>query len=254
MPRFTPFRLAAVCALAVAVSLAVSAPALAKGFSADLRVVGKGSRTLAEGPVTTATTSVKTSPGATCFGAGSGGSGKSVSIKGDTAMGVLARASKSTAALRPLTITDAFDFGLAICGVGGNVAKGLTSWYLKVNHKSLMVSGDAAKIRSGDEVLWALVKSDPKTFAYPNELSLVAPERVTAGREFTVRAYSYDEKGKRKPASGVRVTGAAGPTGADGRTTVTLSKPALLAATKSGEIPSARVPVCIGSRCPSAAR
>lgn len=254
MPRLTPFRLAAACALALALSLSVAAPAFAKGFSADLRVVGSGSKTLAEKPVTTGTTSVKTSPGATCFGAGSGGSGASVSIKGDTAMGLLARASKSTAALRPLAITDAFDFGLAICGVGNNVAKGLTSWYLKINHKSQMVSGDAAKIHAGDEVLWALVKSDPKTFAYPNELSLAAPERAAAGKSFTVRAYSYDEQGKRKPAAGVRVTGGDGLTGADGRTTVTLSKPALLGATKGGEIPSARVPVCIGSRCPSAAR
>jgi hypothetical protein len=254
MPRFTPFRLAAVCALAFAVSLSIAAPALAKGFSADLRVVGTGSKTLAEKQVITATTSVKTAPGATCFGAGSGGSGASVSIKGNTAMGLLARASKSTAALRPLAITDAFDFGLAVCAVGNSVAKGMASWYLKINHKSLLVSGDAAKIRPGDEVLWALVKSDPKTFAYPNELSLLAPERVAAGKEFTVRAYSYDEKGKRKPAAGVKVTGADGPTGADGKATVTLSKPALLAATKSGEIPSARVPVCVGSRCPAAAR
>lgn len=254
MPRFTRFRLAAACALAVALSLSISATALAKGFSADLRVVGSGSKTLAEKAITTATTSVKTSPGATCFGAGSGGSGASVSIKGDTAMGLLARGSKSIAALRPLAITDAFDFGLAVCGVGSSVAKGATSWYLKINHKSLMVSGDAAKIHAGDEVLWALVKSDPKTFAYPNELSLVAPERATAGKTFTVRAYSYDEKGKRKPAAGVKVTGASGPTGADGKTTVTLSKPALLAATKSGEIPSARVPVCIGSKCPAGTR
>ena len=251
MPRFTPFRLAVACALAVVLSLSVSAAALAKGFSADLRVLGSGSKTLAEKSIRTATTAVKTDPKATCFGAGSGGSGDSVSIKGDTAMGLLARGSKSIAALRPLSITDSFDFGLAICGVGGDVGKGATSWYLKVNHKSLMVSGDAAKIHAGDEVLWALVKSDPKTFAYPDELALVAPARATAGKPFTVRAYSYDEKGKRRPASGVRVTGASGPTGADGRATVTLSRPALLAATESGEIPSARVAVCIGSKCPS---
>jgi hypothetical protein len=254
MPRRFPFRLAAACALALALSLSSAALAFGKGFSADLRVLGSGGKTLAEKPVTTATTAVKADPKATCFGAGSGGSGDSLSIKGDTAMGLLARASKSTAALRPLSITDSFGFGLAICGVGGNVAKGSVSWYLKVNHKSQAVSGDAAKIKAGDEVLWALVKSDPKTFAYPNELSLVAPAKATAGTPFAVRVYSYDEKGKRTPAEGIKVTGASGPTGADGKATVTLSKPALLAATGGGQIPSARAAVCIGGQCPSGSK
>ena len=67
---------------------------------------------------------------------------------------------------------------------------------------------------------------------------------------FTVRAWSYDEKGKRTPAAGVTVTGASARTGADGKTTVTLSKPALLVATESDEISSARVPVCLGGKCP----
>jgi hypothetical protein len=67
---------------------------------------------------------------------------------------------------------------------------------------------------------------------------------------FTVRAFSYDEKGKSKPAAGVKVTGASAPTAADGRTTVTLSKPAQLVAKATGEITSAREPVCIGGKCP----
>ncbi len=46
------------------------------------------------------------------------------------------------------------------------------------------------------------------------------------------------------------MTGAAEPTGADGRTTVTLSKPAKLIASATGEIPSAREAVCIGGKCP----
>jgi hypothetical protein len=247
MPRITPNRLAAACALALVLSLSISAGALAKGFSADLRVVGASGKVLAEEAVSTGTTSVKTSPKATCFGKGTGGSGKPVSIAGNTAMGLLAKASKSTATLKPLSISDSFPFGLALCGIGSSVAKGKASWYLKINHKSLSVGGDQAKIHAGDEVLWDLAPSYP----YPNELVLVAPESATAGLPFTVTAYSYDEKGKRKPAAGVKVTGAAAPTGSDGKATVSLTEPGLLSGTKSGEIPAARAAVCVGGKCPA---
>jgi hypothetical protein len=247
MPRLTPNRLVAACALALALSLSITAVAGAKGFGAELRVVGAKGKVLAEKTVTSGTTSVKTSPKATCFGTGTGGSGKSVSIAGNTAMGLLAKASKSTSTLQPLLISDSFDFGLALCGVGKGVAKGKSSWYLKINHKSLAVSGDAAKIHEGDEVLWDLAPSYP----YPDELALVAPVQVTAGLPFTVSAFSYDEKGKRKPAAGVKVTGASGVSGSDGKVTVVVSGPTLLAATKSGLIPSAKVGVCVGNDCPA---
>jgi hypothetical protein len=251
MPRLIPIRLAAACALALALSLSIAASAAAKGFSAELRVVGSGGKVLAEKTVRTGTTSVKTSPQATCFGAGSGGSGKSVSIQGNTAMGLLARASTSTASLKPLSISDHFDFGLALCGIGHSVAKGSASWYLKVNHHSLSVGGDQAKIRPGDEVLWDLAVTEAPDFAYPDDLWLSAPAKARTGVPFTVRAFSYDEKGKRTPAAGVKVTGAGGLTGADGRTTVTLNRPRLLMASKSGEIPSGRVAVCVGGKCPA---
>jgi len=250
MPRITPFRLAAACSLAMIMSLAFTVGASAAGFKAELRVVGSGSKVLAEKPIATATTTVKTSPKAECFGKGSGGSGDPVSIKGNTAMGLLARASTQVASLRPLLISDSFDFGLALCGVGKSVAKGSSSWYLKVNHKSLSVGGDVAKIHPGDEVLYALVKTEAPSYKYPEELVLTGPNTAKPGMPFTVRVFSYDEKGKSKPAAGVKVTGASEPTGVDGRTTVTLSKPAQLAATAAGEIPSAREPVCIGGKCP----
>jgi hypothetical protein len=250
MPRITPSRLAAACALAITLSLALAVGASAAGFKAELRVVGSGSKVLAEKPVATATTTVKTSPKAECFGKGSGGSGDPVTIKGNTAMGLLARASRFTPALSPLSISDSFDFGLALCGVGRSIAKGSSSWYLKVNHKSLSVGGDVAKIHPGDEVLYALVKTEAPSYKYPEELVLTGPNTAKAGVPFTVRVLSYDEKGKSKPAAGVKVTGASSPTGADGRTTVTLSRPAQLIATAAGEIPSAREPVCIGGKCP----
>ena len=130
-------------------------------------MVGSGGKILSEKTLRSTTTSVKTSPKATCFGKGTGGSGDAVTIKGNTALGLLAKASLRTKALKPLLISDSFDFGLALCGVGSSVAKGSKSWYVKVNHKGLSVGADAAKIKAGDEVLFALTESDPKTTPTP---------------------------------------------------------------------------------------
>lgn len=250
MPRLIPFRLAAACALALSLTLAFTAVAAAKGLRADLRVVGSGSEVLAEKTVRSANVAVKTSPKATCFGPDNAGSGDTVQLKGNTAMGLLASGAKTVPALKPLSITDAFDFGLAVCGVGSSVARGSSSWYLKINHKAQMVSGDAAKIKAGDEVLWALAKTEAPDYTYPGELVLAAPASAKAGMGFAVRVWSYDEKGRRTPAEGARVSGAAAPTGADGRTTVTLRKPAKLSAEATGAIPAAKVAVCLGGTCP----
>jgi hypothetical protein len=250
MPRIIPFRLAAACLLALSLTLAFAAGAYAKGPTAELRVVGAGGKVLAERPAPMAKVSVKTSPKATCFGPGSGGSGDNVQLKANTALGLLANGAKMIASLRPLLISDAFDFGLALCGVGKSVAKGSSSWYLKINHKSLSVGGDVAKIKPGDEVLYALVKTEAPDYEYPDELALTAPDSVKAGATFTVRVFAYDGKGKRTPQEGAKVTGAKASTGADGRTTVTLSKPAKLIARTADEIPSAREAVCVGGKCP----
>lgn len=247
MPRLIPIRLAAACALALALSLPFAASALAKGVSAQLRVVGKGSKVLTEQTLSTGSTAIKTSRKADCFGAGTAGSGKSVTIAGATALGLLGQAAKSTGSLRPLLITDAFDFGLGICGVGGSEVSGKASWYLKVNHKGATVSGDAVKLHPGDEVLWDLAPSYP----YPNELALEAPDSALATQPFQVTVYSYDEKGKRKPVSGAAVPGASGPTDSAGKATVTLSASASLVATHGKDIPSPAAEVCIGIVCPA---
>jgi hypothetical protein len=168
-----------------------------------------------------------------------------VKIKTATALGMLMRAAEFTASLKPLLVSDHFDFGLALCGIGSSVAKGKASWYLKVNHKSPSVGGEAVKLHAGDEVLWDLAPSYP----YPGELSLVAPDKVAADKPFQVRVFSYDEKGKKTPAAGVTVTGAGAPTGADGTTTVTLSAPSVLSATDGADIPSNQVAVCLSGAC-----
>jgi hypothetical protein len=246
MPSSTRHRAAAVCALALVLSLSMVGSALAAGTEATLRVVGKGNKVLTEQTLGTGAISVKTSPKADCFGAGTGGSGAKVKVPGPTALGLLAQASLKTAALKPLLITDAFDFGLGICDVGqSKVTNKSTSWYLKVNHKGALVSGDAVKLKPGDEVLWDLATS----FPYPNELSLVPPATTESGVAFTVHVFSYDEKGRKKPVAGATVTGASAPTKADGSTTVTVTAPAKLVATHGKDIPSAAVSVCAGP-CP----
>lgn len=244
MPRSNRCRAAGACALALVLSLVLAATAVAKGTEASLRVVGKGGKVLTEQTLKTGTVMVKTSPKATCFGAGTGGSGDSVKVPGATALGLLAQAAKTTSSLRPLLITDAFDFGLGVCGVGGSSVHGKSSWYLKVNHKGQQVSGDAVKLKAGDEVLWDLAPSYP----YPNELALEVPDNTTSGTPFTVHVFSYDEKGKRKPVAGATVTGAAAPTAADGSATVTVSGPTLLQAKHGREIPSPTV--CVAGQCP----
>jgi len=247
MPRKIPFRLAAVCGLALLLIASTAASATAK-VTAELRVIGGGGKQLAEKRLRTGTTSVPTSRKATCFGKGTGGSGKKATIKGATALGLLGQAAKTTASLQPLLLTDAFDFGLGICGVGGYKATAKLSWYLKVNHENPELGGEAVKLKAGDEVLWAL-----EPYPYPNELSLVAPSSATAGTPFEVRVFSYNDKGKRKPAAGATVTGAAGPTDAHGRTTVSVEGSTTLVATHGKDIPSNQVPVCVSSlpdKCP----
>jgi hypothetical protein len=247
MPRLVPSRLAVACALALILLLSTAALAAAKGTRAELRVVASGGKQLAEATLSTGTVTVPTSPKATCLGKGTGGSGKGVKVKGPTALGLLAQAAKSTPLLRPLTITDHFlsEFGLGLCGVGGYVGKGGASWYLKVNHKNPNLGGELVKLKPGDEVLWALAK-----YPYPNELSLVAPSEATPGVPFEVRVFSYDDKGKRKPAAGAKVSGAPTPTDAEGRTLVTLTDPSTLVATHGKEIPSNQAAVCVAGACP----
>jgi hypothetical protein len=247
MPRLIPFRLVAACALALVAVLSGAALASAKGVPAELRVVGGGGKVLAEESLRAGTTKVPTSPKATCLGQGTGGSGRAVTVKGPTALGLLAKAAMTTLSLKPLLVTDHFlsEFGLGLCGVGGFSSHGAFSWYLKVDHRNPELGGDSVKLHAGDEVLWALAK-----YPYPNELSLVAPEGATAGVPFTVQVFSYDDKGKKKPAAGVTVTGASGPTGADGSATVTLAAPTTLSATHGKDIPSNRVGVCVGGVCP----
>lgn len=252
VPTVAPVLLC-VCGCLLAMSLAASADAVGKKPTvAGLRVVDAGGRTLTEGTQLTAPVRLRTSRGADCFGPGTGGSGAKVSVPGSTALGQLANAGTVDDDVRPLGITDAFDFGLGICRIGSAVSPPSGYWYLKVDHAASFAGADQTTVRRGDELLWYLIRdyNDP----VPGELELRAPATAEPGQPFPVRVISWSDGGDRSPAVGATVTGAEAPTDARGRTTVSVSRPtARLRAARAGAITSNAVTVCTVSLrdCPA---
>jgi hypothetical protein len=247
MPRLFPLRLALACAFTVAA--VACAPAAARTVGADLRVVTTGGKVLAEQRQYTDTVRIETDRRADCFGAGNEGSGDTVRVAGPTALGLVVDAAQSDRDLLPISVTDAFDFGLGVCGFGGFEASGDSFWYLKANHRGSQIGGDTLKVKPGDEILWYLSAGFPA----PEELALIAPGRARAGQPFGVRVLRYDDAGERRPAVGARVPGADLPTGSDGRTTVSLDEGRNLRARLAGTIPSNSVTVCVAEQlaeCP----
>ena len=178
-------------------------------------------------------------------------------MPGATGLGIVRDALETDADLRPLSITDQFSFGLAVCGIGGFEASGSSFWYLKYNHAGAQVGGDQLSLRQGDQVLWYLSPGFPP----PVELALRAPARAKPGVPFEVTVLQFDDSGERLPAAGATVYGGKSPvtTGSQGAATVTVATQgtSVLRATRSsdGSIPSNRVPVCVNSdlaKCPSA--
>ena len=239
MHSSTHLRLAVACAIA---TLLIAPAAAQAKVTADLRVEATGGRSLADVSQTTSQASVKTDPGADCFGP-PGGSGDRVDIPNNTALGVLADALPSNPSLRPLSITDQFSFGLGICGVGGKVARADGFWYLKRNHVGAQVGGDQLRVHDGDQILWYLAPA----FPVGNELALRAPARATPGQPITVKAVAYTDKGKRRPAKGVEVGHGADATNSQGVTQVTFPRAGSrkLQARGKGGIPSNVETVCV---------
>src|SRR4051812_30238610 len=227
--------LGAACLTCLALTLAAGpVPASAAGSAlAHLRVVG--GPTLADQDQVTGDVTIKTDPNADCFGP-PGGSGQSVAVPGPSALGIVKDAADSNGALRPLSVTDQFGFGLGVCGIGGyTFDQGSNSfWYVKAHHVGLQVRADQYTIRQRDDLPWYLTPSYPP----PDELSLSAPTSVESGQPFTVTVTAYDDSGAGHPVAGAGVTGADAPTAADGTTTVSLTSTAALQAFHSPDIPS----------------
>lgn len=210
----------------------------------EVRVVTWKREILVDKPVVAQTTTVPTSSQATCFG-GSPTDG-SRTLAGTTALGALQRVTAGVEGLRPLLLTNAFDFGLGLCAVGRLAPAGEEWWALKVNGALATTGGDSTYLKAGDRVLWYLDRS--YNAALPDELRLVAPARVRKGAVTTVRVIAYDGAGKSRPAQGVRVfvgPDLAGITGASGRIGVRIDSTSRLVARSADAIPSNRAVVAV---------
>ena len=227
----------------------VLAPAAFAAVRADVRVVTDTGKTLVERSVRTDTVRIQTDPKADCFGEGTEGSGDRVRVPGPTALGIVVDAAAFDRDVRPISVTDAFDFGLGICGFGGHVAPSTGFWYLKHNHAAAQVGGDQLTLRRGDDVLWWL---DPDfSDAPPGELFLRAPRWARPGEPVGVRVFVYSDDGKRSPAEDARVRFGDGRTDSMGRATVTFDEPGRrvgLRARRAGDIPSNAERVCVSRK------
>jgi hypothetical protein len=235
-----PQRLALACALACALA---PATASAHSVGAELRVEATDGRVLADVTQYTSPATVRTDPNANCFGAGTGGSGKRVKVPNPTALGLVADALPDVTALRPLSLTDHFSFGLGVCGIGGHVAGDPDPfWYLKRNHVGAQVGGDQLKVHDGDQILWYLAPSFPPG----GELSLQMPRFAAPGDAVPVKVIAYSDTGVRSPAAGASVSYGTAPTDALGDTTVVLPSAGTfrVQATRSGDIASNVKVVC----------
>jgi hypothetical protein len=233
----------ALCAAIAATFLFSSAAGAALKTPVDLRVVTAAGKTLAEHVQYTGTARVRTSPKADCFGGGTGGSGQRVKVSGPTALGVLKHAALSRRRVRPLLVTDAFSFGLGLCGIGGDVAPQTGYWYLKRNHAGSSAGGDQTVVDAGDHVIWHLIEDF--TQPTPAELELRAPARVKKGRRIPVKVLEYADDGSKSRAAGAAIKGTGVVTDANGRARVPAAGAVTrLKAERAGAIPSNVIEVC----------
>lgn len=260
------------CALFAVCAFALPAtPAIAKDKVVDLRVLTPAHALTDDSAFVTGTESVKTDPKAKCFFDGTGGSGAKVTLPGATALGAVISATDNVGAVKPVSVTDEFGFGLGVCGFGKAKADGNSgeSWGVKVNRRDLSVGGDQAKVRNGDTVTWFLGTLQPPDYANPSELSLKAASQKPGSSSVSVKvtstSCSYDSGVNdyvcsRQPVEGAKVSGGEKPaaqTGADGRATVPGSGVRKLKAKLSGSLPARPAVVCFKakvSKCPRVAR
>lgn len=201
--------------------------------------------------------SVTTDPGADCNFGGAGGTGSTFELPEPNGLGLLAAGAEADPDLRPLSVSDEFGFGVAICAIGGVDDQPGTFWYLKRNHQELTVGADQEPIAGGDEFLVYLA---PDNFPEPNpdELELIAPARTTPGEPFSVSVIehgcatdpnTFEVTCQSAPAAGATVAGGGveATTGADGtaQLTAAASGRLKLTATRGTDIPSQALRVCV---------
>lgn len=249
-------------ALAVTLFGLIGSPASAapKTVPIDIRVLTSDGKTLTDQRQYVAPVRIKASPKAACFGQGTGGSGASIPLKAQSALGVLVNAAPTNKVLRPTLVTD-HDFGfpgLGLCGIGGPTPAG-QFWFLKTDNKNPQISGDQAMVKRGGSVLWYRMPfsgCDPNPpFPCAPELKLKAPARAKPGKAFTVKVTAFDDSGRESPVEGAEVTGAIGTTDAKGRVQMKLDGSRRILARKENHVPSRTLKVCVSeqlSRCPAA--
>src|SRR5215213_2621148 len=229
---------------AMTVALAVPATAAA-AEQADLRV--EAGRPFAAATYATDLADIRTTKSSSCQG-----SGEIKTIQGPNALGLLWSAAAQTKALRPVAVSDQYDFGLLVCGVSTFAGGDTAYWLYKVDHKLPEVGAEQFPLKGGEEVLWYFsdVTANRNT---GDELALQAPARAKPDGTLTVRVWAYDATGKRTPAAGATVGGET--TDAQGRATVQApAKGTLkLRAERGADIASQRLSVCVTARggCPS---
>jgi hypothetical protein len=227
-----------VLGLASAALLSLSLiPVASAKVPVHVRAVTWQGRILVDRTVRTGTTSVPTSSRATCLG-GSPENGRKT-IPGVTALGALKDAVSTGRFRQPLLISNAFDFGLGICGVGRSVARGEQWWELSVNHRPSMLGGEGTKLKRGDDVLWFLSKTYNESS--PDELGLRVPRTVRRNRPFAVRVLAFDDRGRGRPVQGATISApGTRPTNSRGYARLTLGSSRAIVARAVGLIPSTR--------------
>jgi hypothetical protein len=246
-----PGRPAALTLCAVVVALAVPAGAPAKPVTAELRVEAANTPLSGGASYVTDTARIQTDQRPGCDG-----SGAVKTVNGATALGLLSDAGRVNRGLRPLSVSDKFEFGLFVCGIGDFIGSDTSFWLYKVDHVSPEVGADQFALRRGQHVLWFLLDTG-RGVNTGDELELVAPARARSGGSFEVTVLAYDAAGKRSPAAGALVFGdTVQRTGADGKTTIFSDREGSvrLRAARGDDVPSEPVRVCLNerlSRCPA---
>lgn len=247
-------------ATAAVALLGLPAAAAAKPTVSELRVEGPSTDLASGAKYVHDTSRIQTDERSRC-----NGSGDVVRVPGPTALGLIHHALRVDRDLRPLGVSDQFDFGLFVCGIGPHVQRGASGaegyWLYKVNHKAPEVGADQYRARRGDEVLWYFQIPEGAPQGPRNtgaELFLRAPSRVRPRQRFTVTVIAYDANGRKSPAEGARVyaPGTVQLTDERGRATLSINyrgRPRLRAR-RGDDIASERTSVCVddrAGRCPS---